>query len=197
MKILTVSDKVSQELVDPDWNNPELDGIDLIISCGDLPPEFLTSLRSRYNVPLLFILGNHDIRYEASPPVGCRNVDRKLILFKDKRILGFSGSRWYNGGLNQYTEKEMRHRMNKMRFYLWRKGGPDIIITHAPPRHVGDAEDPCHKGFRSFNRLIERYAPSHFIHGHIHRCFENDDERITTVNSTRVINSYGFYVFTI
>jgi len=146
---------------------------------------------------LLYILGNHDIRYEESPPVGCQNIDRRLVRFKGREILGLSGSRWYNGGLNQYTEPEMKKRINGLRFYLWRKGGPDIVITHAPPRHVHDAEDPCHKGFRSFNSLIEKYSPTHFIHGHIHSFFENDTDRITTVNSTQVINSYGFYVFKI
>jgi len=197
LKILTVSDRVSQELLDPNWSNPVMNGIDLIFSCGDLPPEFLTSLRNKYHAPLMFILGNHDIRYKESPPVGCQNIDRKLVKFKGKQILGLSGSRWYNGGQNQYSEIEMKQRISKMRFHLWRKGGPDIVVSHAPPRHIRDAEDPCHKGFRSFNALIDKYSPSHFIHGHIHSFFENDNDRITRVNSTQVINSYGFYVFEI
>ena len=32
----------------------------------------------------------------------------------------------------------------------------DIIITHAPPRHIHDAEDQCHRGFESFQHLIDR-----------------------------------------
>lgn len=197
MKILTVSDKVTQKLVDPNWKEPTLEGIDLIFSCGDLPPEFLTSLRHRYDVPLMYILGNHDLRYNEAPPTGCHCIDKKLVTFQNKRILGFSGSRWYNGGMNQYSEKEMNKSIKRMRFQLWRQGAPDIIITHASPRHIHDTEDPCHKGFRSFNKLIAKYSPSHFIHGHIHHYFENDDDRITRINSTQVINSFGYYVFEI
>lgn len=197
MKILTVSDKVSEELLAPDRKDPKLDGIDLIFACGDLPPEFLTSLRHRYDAPVMYILGNHDLRYEESPPTGCTYIDRKLVTFNNKRILGFSGSRWYNGGKNQYSEKEMEKFIAGLRFHIWLKGAPDIIVTHASPRHIHDEEDPCHKGFRCFNTLIQKYSPSHFIHGHIHRLFENDEDRISTVNTTKVINSYGYYVFEI
>ena len=197
MKILTVSDKVHPELHQAEEIPRIFEGIDLILSCGDLPPEYLTSLRHRFNVPLFYVLGNHDLRYAQSPPQGCQHVDGEIVTRNDISVLGFSGSRCYNGGLNQYTEKEMNRTINRIRFPLWRKGTPDIVMTHAPPRHVGDAEDPCHKGFRCFTRFIEKYRPSYFVHGHIHRQFEDDLDRITVVNETQVINSYGFYVFEI
>ena len=107
MKILAVADRVARELVEPVHGGPGLTDIDLIVSCGDLPPEFLTELRARYDLPLLYVLGNHDLRYTASPPRGCRYIDRLLVTQNGLRILGFSGSRWYNGNINQYTEKEM------------------------------------------------------------------------------------------
>lgn len=99
--------------------------------------------------------------------------------------------------MNQYTEKEMGRSISRMRFSLWRNGTPDIVVTHAPPRHIGDAEDPCHKGFRCYTKFIEKYSPSYFIHGHIHRQFESEKDRITIVNKTQVINSYGFFIFEI
>ena len=194
MKILTVADTVSSELLESVGGGPLYTDIDLIISCGDLPPEYLSSLKHRYDVPLLYVLGNHDLRYGSSPPSGCRCIDRQMVTSNGKRIVGFSGSRWYNGAMNQYTENEMAHFVNKMRFTLWRHGAPDIVVTHAAPRHIKDAEDRCHKGFNCFNKLINKYNPSHFIHGHIHKLFEDDDERITIVNTTQVINSYGFYI---
>lgn len=193
MKILTVSDTVTKGLLDDSgtvWPD-----VGLIISCGDLPPEFLTALRHRFDAPLVYILGNHDIRYGEAPPVGCANIDRRLVQVKGLNILGFSGSRWYNGGMNQYTERDMQVAIAKMWFQLWRKGAPDIIVTHAPPRFIHDQEDPCHKGFRSFVPLIERYRPRFFLHGHIHRHFEADSERITEVGSTSVVNSYGYLFF--
>jgi Icc-related predicted phosphoesterase len=197
LKILTVSDTVSSELLDSPEIFQTYKDIDLIISCGDLPPEFLSALRHRFDVPLMYVLGNHDLRYSASAPLGCSCIDRRIVTFGAVTLVGFSGSRWYNGGMNQYTEKEMERFIGRMRFSLWRHGRPDIVVTHAPPRYVNDAEDPCHKGFNSFSRFIEKYNPSYFIHGHIHRNFKDDVDRITKVNDTQVVNSYGFYIIEI
>jgi Icc-related predicted phosphoesterase len=197
MKILTVADTVTDQLLETEAGKPFLSGIELIIACGDLPPEYLTSLRARYDVPLLYVLGNHDLRYDSAPPIGCRSIDRRLILYNDIRILGFSGSRWYNGNINQYTEQEMTGFTRKMWFQLWRNRGVDLIITHAPPRYIKDAEDRCHRGFHAFRKLIDKYQPKYLIHGHIHTLFPNDSDRITMVGTTRVINSYGYYTFEI
>lgn len=193
---MTVSDAVTAELLEPAGCKIE-GNIDIIISCGDLPPEYLTALRNRYDVPLLYVLGNHDLRYTVSPPIGCRDIDRQMVVQRGLRIIGFSGSRWYNGGQNQYTEKEMARAIAKMRFSLWRQGAPDIVVTHAPPRYIHDAEDPCHKGFKCFSKFIHKYKPSYLIHGHIHRFFEDESDRTTIVNETQVINSYGFHVIEI
>jgi len=197
MKILSVADTVTKELLDPVRGGPAIDGVELIISCGDLPPEYLSSLRHRYDAPLLYVLGNHDLRYGESPPAGCMHIHRQIITIGTTRIIGFSGSRWYNGNINQYTEKEMAGFIRRQRFALWRNKGVDLVISHAPPRFIHDAEDPCHRGFRGFRQLIEKYQPRYFIHGHIHAMFEDDSERITRVNSTSVINSYGYHVLEI
>lgn len=197
MKILSVADTVVKELLDPVRGGPVIEDVDLVISCGDLPPEYLSSLRHRYDAPLLYVLGNHDLRYNESPPTGCAHIDRRIVTIGSKRIIGFSGSRWYNGNSNQYTEQQMTRFVRNMRFALWRRKGVDLVVTHASPRFIHDAEDPCHRGFRVFSQFIHKYQPRHFIHGHIHTFFENDSERITMVRSTSVINSYGYYVFEI
>jgi Icc-related predicted phosphoesterase len=197
MKILSVSDTVVKKLLEPVGGEPFIEGIDLILSCGDLPPEYLSSLRGRYNVPLFYVLGNHDLRYKESPPTGCLHIDRQIIEIGTIKIAGFSGSRWYNGNINQYTEKQMGGFIKKMRFSLWRHKGVDLVISHAPPRFINDAEDPCHRGFKVFHPFIDKYRPRHFIHGHIHAFFENDSKRITHVNETSVINTYGYHVLEI
>lgn len=197
MKILCVADVVVKDLLENTSGDPALDGIELILGCGDLPPEYLSSLRHKYDVPLFYVLGNHDIRYKEQPPTGCYHIDRKIVTFGDINITGFSGSRWYNGNINQYTEQQMARYVKKMWFSLWRKGGIDLVVTHAPPRFIHDAEDPCHKGFRAFRRFIDKYNPSYFIHGHIHSHFSDDSERLTAINATSVINSYGYYVLEI
>jgi len=193
VKILALSDIEVPELGEnfaPDLFN----GIDLILSCGDLPPEYLTLVRERVNAPLYYVLGNHDIRYRQTPPVGCMNLSFTTARVGNLNLLGLSGSRWYNGGKHQYHEAQMRYQLLKLYFTLWRQPA-DIIFAHAPPRHVHDAEDRCHRGFRSFHPLINRFCPSFFLHGHIHANFRHDTERITRINNTQIINCCGSYVF--
>lgn len=197
MKILSVADYVVKDLLEAAGGGPAIDGIELILSCGDLPPEYLSALRHRYDVPLLYVLGNHDLRYTASPPLGCLHIDRKIVNVGTTRILGFSGSRWYNGNINQYSEEQMAGFVKKLRFALWRGRGVDLVVTHAPPRFIHDAEDRCHRGFRIFRHFIDKYNPRYFVHGHIHTLFASDEERITRVNSTFVVNCYGYHVLQI
>ena len=196
MKILTVADIVAPALsahLDAD----RFKGIDLILSCGDIPPEYLASLVNAFEVPLYYVRGNHDLRYENSPPGGCVDLHNRQVRTHNLNILGLEGSRWYNGGPQQYTESEMAALVRRLRFTLWRKGRPDIIITHAPPRGIHDEEDLCHRGFKTYLGLIKRYQPSYFIHGHIHREFTADAERMTVLGRTRIMNTYGYHVIEI
>jgi len=192
MQILSVSDYVDNNLLEQKDFLPSHP--DLILACGDLPPEYLTNLRSFYEVPLLYVEGNHDIRHTTSPPVGCTNIHGRIVLEQGLHIMGMSGSRWYNGGIHQYHEKEMKKNIRRMWFQLLQHK-TDIIITHSPPRLIHDQEDPCHKGFRSFRNLIAKKKPAWFIHGHIHKIFKEPAERISTFFETRVVNSYGFFFF--
>lgn len=196
MKILTISDLVEPALYDH-FQAECFPDVELILSCGDLPPEYLSFLVTMFNVPLFYVKGNHDIRLDGYRPGGCINLDAKLVLHRGVRILGFEGSYWYNGKPNQYTESQMRGKIRKMRMKIWWQKGVDIIITHAPPRHIHDGEDLCHKGFKCFRGLIDRYAPSYFIHGHMHFNYTHDAQRMTKLNETKVINSYGHYIFEI
>ena len=196
MKILTVSDRVEPVLF-TEFDPVRFAGIELVISCGDLPPEYLTFLANALHAPCFYVRGNHDIRYDSKPPLGCTDIHAKLVRAKGIRLLGLEGSRWYNGGPHQYSEREMKRIIWGLRPKLWIGKGLDIIVTHAPPRHIHDEEDQCHRGFRSFRWLIDKYSPKYFVHGHIHALFGDPSQRITTVNRTKVINSYGHFVFDI
>lgn len=196
IKILSVSDTVEPGLQEPSGTR-QLEDIDLIISCGDLPPEYLSSLIDAIKAPLYYVGGNHDIRYKASPPQGGLNLHGRLISFGDINILGLEGSHWYNGGPYQYTEAQMRVLIRRLRPRLWWRGGVDVVVTHAPPRHIHDAEDPCHRGFDCYHRLIQKYQPRYFIHGHIHRTFNDAADRITVVGQTKVVNTYGYNILEI
>ncbi|MCP3955264.1 MAG: metallophosphoesterase [Desulfobacterales bacterium] len=196
MKILSIADIVVPVLY-PDFDAERFKGVDFVLGCGDLPPEYLAFLANTLEVPLYYVRGNHDLRYANSPPGGCLDLHNKLVRVNNLNILGLEGSRWYNGGPQQYTDSQMAAIVRRLRFKLWRKGGPDIIVTHAPPRNVHDEEDLCHRGFKTYLGLIKKYQPQYFIHGHIHRVFADNSERITVLNTTSVINAYGYYVIEI
>ena len=192
MKILSVSDVTRPSLLE---NNEEKLGqeVDLIFSCGDLPPEYLTALSHAYSAPLYYVSGNHDIRYKTKPPEGCTNLHGRLVRIEGLKILGLEGSFWYNGGPYQYTEEQMRSFIRRLRLAMWWQKGIDIVVTHAPPYRIQDGDDLCHRGFECFRWLINKYQPKYFIHGHIHRDFADASGRVTVEGSTKVINTYGFH----
>jgi Icc-related predicted phosphoesterase len=194
MKILSVSDYVEPLLYDR-FEQGRFTGVELIISCGDLPPEYLSFLANAFEVPLYYVHGNHDIRHQAKPQGDCTNIHAQLVRFGEVNILGLEGSYWYNGGPHQYTESQMRMMVWKLRPRIWAKRGIDMVVTHAPPRHIHDQEDRCHRGFKTFRWLIEKYSPGFFVHGHIHFDASDVSLRETEVNSTRVINTCGYYFF--
>jgi Icc-related predicted phosphoesterase len=194
MRILSVSDQTEPVLYDP-GSFKSITGIDLIISCGDLPSEYLTYLVTVFNVPLLYVSGNHDGEYDFTPPQGCVDLHGRITVCNGIRIMGLEGCHWYNGGRFQYTEKQMARLVWKMRFKIWWHKGVDIIIAHAPPRHVHDAKDTCHRGFECYMTLVERYSPDYLVHGHIHTSFKNSEARITRINETDVLNTFGYYIF--
>lgn len=194
LKILSVSDFIDPSLT-RQVEEKTLEPVDLIISCGDLPPEYLSFLRDRLERPLFYVKGNHDIRYTDHNPAGCTHIHARMMVFNSVKILGLDGSMWYNGGANQYREAEMKKIIQGLWFSIWRKGGVDILVTHAPPRHVHDAEDLCHRGFECFNRLIHKRRPGFLIHGHMHKPFKAHEDRITRVGPTKVINTCGYTIF--
>ncbi len=191
MILLCVSDTVVPELNDH-FRADKFGPVDLVISCGDLPPEYLSALRQALRAPVYYVRGNHDIRYDGKPPEGCQNIHGRIVRHGPLKILGLEGSRWYNDGPIQYTEEQMRSMVWRLRPRIWLKGGLNMIVTHAPPRYIHDAEDRCHRGFKVFRKLIQWYAPQLFLHGHIHAQFDDDSQRITQVNGTRVVNCYGY-----
>ena len=66
--------------------------IDLIISCGDLEPEYLTFFATLCHAPLLYVKGNHDTKYEYKPPEGCICIDDDIFVSGAlKTILEASG----------------------------------------------------------------------------------------------------------
>lgn len=193
MKILLVSDEESP-LYWEHYSRGRLDGIDLIISCGDLKAAYLEFLVTMAKAPVLYVRGNHDTLYEQHPPEGCDCIENKVVTVKGLRIMGLGGSRMYNGGSDQYTERQMRRRIARLALKLRRSGGVDIVVTHAPPRGFGDDTDYAHQGFEAFLPMLEKYKPKYLVHGHVHTRYGAARERIVRCGETEVINASGYYL---
>ena len=196
MKLLLVSDEESAFLWDY-FQPGTLDGIDLILSCGDLKADYLSFLVTMGRAPLLYVHGNHDLNYVNHPPEGCDCIDGNLVTVKGLRIMGLGGSLMYSGGPHQYTERQMERRIWRMKLKLMRAGGVDIILTHAPARGYGDQEDPAHRGFKAFFPLLDKYRPQYLIHGHVHKRYSSKMERVLHYGDTTIINASGRYVLEI
>ena len=72
----------------------------------------------------------------------------------------------------------------------------DILITHAPPWGIHDADDLPHHGFRAYLDFMDRWEPRYLIHGHTH-LYRLDAKRETQYKRTTVINTYGHQVLDI
>ena len=196
MRILLLADQAEPML----WEHLDrrkLEGVDLILSCGDLPASYLSFLTCFTTAPVLYIHGNHDGRYEKQPPEGCTCIEDTIYVHDGVRILGLGGCMRYNRGMHQYTEKQMRQRIRKLWFKLWRHRGFDVLLTHAPARNLGDDKDLAHMGFRAFYSLLDKYQPRLFAHGHVHQSYRHDFKRVRTYGDTQVINCCGSYYFDI
>lgn len=196
MKILFLADEECKIYWDY-FRKEQFEGIDLIISCGDLKASYLSFLTTMTSIPVLYIRGNHDDSYKTDPPQGCICIEDDIFSFQGVRILGLGGSQRYKQGINQYTEREMRKRITKLKFKLWFHRGFDILVTHSPARGFHDGTDLCHQGFQVFLTLIDKYRPKYFVHGHVHLSYGRQFQREDMIGDTKVINAYEKYIIEI
>jgi predicted phosphodiesterase len=222
VKILAISDEVVESLYSPIIKD-KFGDIDLVLGCGDIPFYYLEFIVTILDVPLYYVPGNHDrlqqylsdgriihraegcepldvrsaalpMRPPASQPAGRLPGDAPRLL-----LAGLGGSRRYNmDGQHQYTESEMLARMLRLAPSLFanrlRHGRYlDLLVTHAPPRGIHDADDPAHIGFEVFRRFIRFFKPKWLLHGHSH-VYRGDTVTVTRVDATQVINVYPFRV---
>lgn len=216
MKILCISDQIDPLIYSAHIKERYQD-IDLVISAGDLPMEYLEFIVSALNKPLFFVFGNHNLN---ALPYYHRNYSSNSILRiasgaktegYGSTYLGFttrseggvlfagaSGCLRYNSDVGQYTERQMQLRLltlvprliyNKLRYgrYL------DVFVAHAAPFGIHDRPDPCHVGFKCFLWFIKKFTPRYFLHGHIH-LYDLQEPRVTVYGKTTVINVFSNYL---
>ncbi len=175
---------------------------DLVVSCGDLPFSYLEYVADAANRPFLYVPGNHDPELKRDPstrfgdprfqhdwedeigPQGGYNLDGKILEEAGLTFAGLGGSIRYRPGANQYTERQMEWRARRLEARwrlrrLRRRGTIDVLVTHSPPRDLGDMPDAAHRGFASFHRLVNQLKPQFMLHGHIHpHGFEKPDRHL-------------------
>lgn len=188
VKILAVADEVAYNLTPARIRaiNP-----DLVIGCGDLSWSYLEMIASSMDSPMVFVPGNHDPaispgresrsgvwyhhgRLVDSPrPHGAENLDLAVADVAGLRIAGLGGCVRYRPGPHQYSQREYDRRAKKLlkkaaKLQKKHPGDIDLLITHAPPRGVGDDEDRPHLGIEALHTVIETLSPRLHLHGHIH-----------------------------
>jgi Calcineurin-like phosphoesterase len=211
-RILAIADEVADALYGETLQKLRPD---LIVSCGDLPADYMENLLTRAGVPLVYVLGNHDpdatlpthspsawlppmARADAdiddrvpAGPEGGDSAEGRIVVASGLRLAGLGGSLRYKRGPNQYSQAEMRRRALRLEARTWLgralgRGGVDVLVTHAPPLGVGDAPDLPHQGFAAFHRLVRELRPRLLLHGHVHPVHKRPPDR--ELNSTRVVN---------
>jgi hypothetical protein len=210
MRILCISDQVDPLVYSPRMRERFKD-VDLVLSAGDLPPEYLGFITSMLNKDMVYVTGNHDLgeleahgvaRWSggvtASSETGALDVGFRIRQVEGLIILGLPGSMLYNNGSNQYSEIAMGIRIALLvprllfnRLLLGR--AVDIVLAHAPPRGMHDRDDICHRGFKSFLWLMRTFKPKWLVHGHIH-LYDLGDVRVSAYGATTVINAFGHWI---
>jgi Icc-related predicted phosphoesterase len=213
LKILCISDQIDPQVYSP-LIRERFGDIDLILSAGDLPLDYLDFIISNLNKPLFFIFGNHhteDLRYYRKPwniqllqevkeYLGCGAIYLGSRVKKEGDFIaaGFGGSMRYNNGPNQFTNFEMFIEILKIiPRLLWNRivhgRFLDVLLTHAPPKGIHDKKDKCHLGFKSYLWFMKMFKPKYLVHGHIH-LYDLNDIRSTKWNETTVINAFSHYI---
>lgn len=206
MKILAVSDGVAKQLYRSDVRQHYPD-VELLISCGDLPFYYLDFLVSSFDVPLVYVRGNHDsgLQYTAdgrvlSEAAGGVDIHARVVQRKGVILAGLEGSMRYRPGrVLMYTENEMRRQVARLapRLALNRaKFGRalDILVTHSPPFGIHDMPDLPHTGFKIFRSFLSVFQPKYLLHGHIH-VLRNDTVCVTNFEQSCVMNVYPYRLF--
>jgi len=201
MKILAVTDQVIDRIYTTSVTR-SFPGTDVLVGCGDLPYSYLEFLVSAFNLPLVYVPGNHDPVYKENDlkthAEGCTNLDIKTVLIKGKLWAGFGGCiRYRPDGVNQYTQREAYLRaLTLAQKLFWNRllygRFLDILITHSPPFGIQDDDDPPHRGLRAINWLMQIAQPRYVLHGHTIFYKQNLKLPETVVGNTKVINVYPY-----
>lgn len=205
LKVLAVTDEVDSRIYSTSLRE-RMGDVDLVVSCGDLPASYLEYLTDALHRDVYYVLGNHaeelvreGQRGEPRHPLGGTDLGFRIVTDKRTGVIfaGLPGSpRYSEYAPVQFTERQMTWRILRMvPKLLWNRlrhgRALDILVTHSPPRDVGDRQDPAHRGFRIMRKLIKWAKPRYHLHGHVH-LYDRSENHIHNLHDTQVINVYPY-----
>jgi predicted phosphodiesterase len=209
VRLLAVSDEVDPRLETPLARRLRPD---LLLGAGDLDVDYLDYLSNLFEVPLVFVPGNHDADRSGlrrsrgglllraglpSPevgPAGGLDADGGVVDVAGLRVAGLGGSIRYRPGPNQYSQREQARRGRKLVRRVARRQRRDerpvdVLLTHSPPLDCGDGDDGPHRGFAALHDVVAALRPQLLLHGHIHPYGQQAPDRF--LGGTRVVNVVG------
>lgn len=205
--VLAVTDEIDPR-IHSSTVRERLGHVAFVIGCGDLPTGYLEFLADALNKPVYFVLGNHADelrrgagRNDARKPLGAIDLGGRVIRDPQSGLIlaGIPGSpRYGEREPAQYAEWEiwlMIARMAPQLFWnRWRYGRAlDVLVTHAPPRHVGDREDHAHHGYEALRSFLRTFRPPVQLHGHIH-LYDRSVPSVHQFEQTQVMNVFPYKV---
>ena len=167
VRLLAVSDDRERAL-DFESNRSAMAPLDAVIGCGDLEPDYLAFLADAFRVPLLYVRGNHD--RGANWQAGRARLPQPLGT-PGEQVMGLDlvGLSWPGDAAGRAVRDDFGawRQALKLAIRAPRIKRPLIMISHVPPRGLGDTpEDAYHRGFAAYHWLCRRLQPMLWLHGH-------------------------------
>ena len=175
---LAVSDD-EEPAFDYPANREQLGRLDSIVGAGDLPPDYLGFLADAFHAPLAYIRGNHDqggrwdesVATQAAEALASGSIE--ILDGLPILALEWPGIRYQDRQRHDSAATSdvvgLAAKLTVRR--LTGRDRPAVVLSHAPPRGVGDCDgvdDPFHEGFAAYRWLLDRVRPPLWLHGHTH-----------------------------
>jgi hypothetical protein len=174
IRLLAVSDAVDPAL-EHAVNREALGRIDAIVGCGDLEPDYLGFLADAFRVPVLYVRGNHDnggqwaaasAALAPTPLRSGRPIDLDGITVIPLEWPGLEQGTARRDEWRAWIDV-IRAEAGLLGRRLRGRTAPVVVVSHAPPRGVGDAaSDPYHVGYAAYRWFLDHHRPPLWLHGH-------------------------------
>lgn len=165
MKAFVIADRAPQGSIREIVAN---EGIDIIITLGDLTQADLSELEYITNIPKIGVYGNHCLGTYMEP-LGIVNMHLKAYTWRGLTFGGFQGCVRYkeNPEAIMFTQEEATELMRDF-------PKVDVFLSHAPPYGVNDEpEEIAHQGFHALREYLDQQQPKVWLHGHTYPTEEN------------------------